>query len=151
MTKDLEGKSQRQARWVQRYGEQDPLIRQILRRHLLKQRQQAEQEPPPFEPSPQFPPLLHLKLPFRPKRPTQVPRIRLIPPQLRPPQQPLRYRPLPIPLRLPLLHALLSFTFLALLPQRPISIPTALGLAFATGFYLHFAAYQMGYRWRKDK
>jgi hypothetical protein len=49
-------------------------------------------------------------------------------------------------LRLPLFHALLSFICLALLPPRPLSIPVALGLAFAIVLYIQILAYRAGYR-----
>jgi hypothetical protein len=150
MTKDPEGKPSRQARWLWRYRGPGLSNYRLIQRQLIKLRQQPKQELLVLEPGQEFPPRLRLKLPFRPKRPTLVPRIRLIPPLLHPPLRPGKNRSLPIPLRLPLLHALLSFVFLALLPQHPLSIPTALGLAFAVAFYIHFAANQMGYRWRKE-
>jgi hypothetical protein len=56
-----------------------------------------------------------------------------------------RRKELPVPLRLPLLHALLSFIFLALLPGHPLSIPTAFGLAAAVVVYIHLLAWRLGY------
>jgi len=77
----------------------------------------------------------------------QVPRLRLV---FRPdlPQHADR-RTLPVALRLPALHALLSFVFLALLPQRPLSIPTALGLASAVIVYIQMLAYGGGHGMRE--
>jgi hypothetical protein len=77
----------------------------------------------------------------------QVPRLRLV---FRPdlPQHADR-RTLPVALRLPALHALLSFVFLALLPQRLLSIPTALGLASAVIVYIQMLAYRQGYGFRR--
>lgn len=58
---------------------------------------------------------------------------------------------LPVPLRLPLLHALLSFIFIALLPQHPLSIPTALGAAFLVVFYILFFALRAGLQFETDE
>jgi hypothetical protein len=78
----------------------------------------------------------------------QVPRLRLVYRPLLP--QPLSdRRALPVALRLPALHALLSFVFLALLPQHPLSIPTALGLAFGVVVYIQVLAYGEGYGFRQ--
>jgi hypothetical protein len=46
-----------------------------------------------------------------------------------------RLRKTPAPLRLPILHAALSFILLSQLPTRPLSIPTALGLGLAIIVY----------------
>lgn len=58
----------------------------------------------------------------------------------------LRMHPTPLPLRLPLIHAVLSFLCLSLLPARPLSIPTALGIATVLIVYLQILAYRTGYR-----
>lgn len=79
------------------------------------------------------------------------------PPGFVPPIQPVNLRrrtkeppprrpAIPAMLRLPLFHALLSFICLALLPPRPLSIPVALGLAFAIVLYIQILAYRAGYR-----
>ena len=120
---------------------------QLIRRHAQRQRQrrQARQEEPIQHPLTLEPGLdpnapLELSQPFRPTRPTQIHRIRLI--RRLPPLPPKDRRGLPASLRLPLFHALLSFIFLSLLPQHPLSIPTALGLAFVIIVYLQFWAYK---------
>jgi hypothetical protein len=93
---------------------------------------------------PHSPNRLPLKQPAPLKRPPLVPSYRL------------RKHPPPVgaalrtPLRLPLLHALLSFIFIALLPQHPLSIPTALGAAFLVVFYLQFFAFRAGYHFRTE-
>ncbi len=81
--------------------------------------------------------------PDEPQRKPKFPRRKsdslLLKVHIRPaPVKPLPIRPNPSTrlLELAFLHACLSFTFLALLPQRPLSIPTALGLAFAAVYYL---------------
>lgn len=55
-------------------------------------------------------------------------------------------RPTPLPIRLPLFHAAVTFTCLALLPQRPLSMPTALGIACVLVIYIQILAYRAGYR-----
>jgi hypothetical protein len=146
-------------KWLRRYrgpGQANYQVSQdqLLARHLqrLQQRKQARQEEPIQHPITLEPGLdpdapLELERPLRPTRPSQIPRLRLLKrPPLPPPSDDLRR--LPIPLRLPLFHALLSFIFLSLLPQRPLSIPTALGLAFACIFYIQFLALRAGFRLR---
>lgn len=103
---------------------------------LFRRRQQAGADLDPNAP-------LKLKKPFRPSRPSQIPRLRLRPRPFPAPER--QRRGLPAPLRLPLLHAVLSFIFLAILPPRPLSIPTALGLAAAIIFYIIAAANYSGY------
>lgn len=93
--------------------------------------------PPPYR--------LPLKQPNFNRPPLLVPRYRL----LRRPSW-ISREALPVPLRLPLLHALLSFIFIALLPQHPVSIPTALGAAFLIVFYLLFFALRAGYRFQSE-
>jgi hypothetical protein len=56
-----------------------------------------------------------------------------------------RLRPTPLPVRLPLFHALVSFGCLSLLPASPLAIPTAFGLATALVFYIQILAYHTGY------
>ena len=51
-----------------------------------------------------------------------------------------RVRPTPAPLRLPLVHAGLSFAILAGLPRHPMAMPTALGLALAIVVYAEMLA-----------
>ena len=51
-----------------------------------------------------------------------------------------RVRPTPAPLRLPLLHAGLSFVILAALPRHPMAMPTALGLALVIVVYAEMLA-----------
>ena len=55
-----------------------------------------------------------------------------------------RLRPTPEPLRLPLLHAGLSFLILAALPRHPMAMPTALGLALALVVYAEMLARAIG-------
>jgi len=92
-------------------------------------------------------PRLEFKQPFTLTRPSQIPRLRLTP-RPPPPQPPVDRS---APLRLPVLHALLSFLFLAFLPSRLLSIPVALGLAAAVVFYLLVAANLAGYHLDFDK
>ena len=47
--------------------------------------------------------------------------------------------------RLPLLHAVLTFTFLALLPVHPMAMPTALGVSSLAMVYIHLLANGCGY------
>lgn len=54
-----------------------------------------------------------------------------------------RVKPTPAPLRLPLVHAGLSFAILAALPQHPLAMPTALGLALAIVIYTEMLASKM--------
>ena len=105
-------------------------------------------------------PRLLLKQPLgSPAKAAQLgPPLRLIPaaePLPLPPDLPHLRRKTPrrwIPplLRLPLFHALLSVLILACLPHHPLSIPTALGLAFAVTFYVQVLAYRAGFSldWR---
>ena len=100
-------------------------------------------------------PRLLLKQPLgSPAKTAQLgPPLRLIPaaePLPLPPDLPRLRRKTPrrwIPplLRLPLFHALLSVLILACLPHHPLSIPTALGLAFAVTFYVQVLAYRAGF------
>lgn len=57
-----------------------------------------------------------------------------------------RLRPTPIPMRLPLFHAALTFACLGLLPSRPLAMPLAFGLASAIVLYIQIAARRSGYR-----
>jgi hypothetical protein len=148
------GKFRWNEKWLRRYrgpnqANYEVIQAELLARHAqrLQQRKQARQEEPIQHPLTLEPGLdpntpLELKWPFRPTRPSQIPRLRLLRrPLLLPPSD--DSGSLPAPLRLPLLHALLSFIFLSLLPQHPLSIPTALGLAFACIFYIQFLAFTM--------
>jgi hypothetical protein len=87
-------------------------------------------------------PRLTFRRPFRfPADPPPIRPVRLFHPlDRRVPRQ------MPVPWRLPLLHALLTFTLLSLLPQRPLSIPVALGGAAAAVFYIHVLANCTGHR-----
>jgi hypothetical protein len=147
------------AECLRRLGSQ-PAWRQAARDKLqagwqerLEAHRQAHAPGPPPHPvtlNPElgFSLLLKLYRSLRLRRPSQIPRLHLRP---RPPPAPgpADYRRrMPLPLRLPLFHAMLSVVFLALLPSHPLSIPTALGLAFALSFYVQFLANWLGYHWK---
>lgn len=56
-----------------------------------------------------------------------------------------RVRPTPAPLRLPLVHAGLSFAILAALPHHPLAMPTAVGLALVIVIYTEMLAKRIGF------
>lgn len=97
---------------------------------------------PPTRPMPDLHAPLEVKGSFAPpKRPAQYgPPLMLIPKP--PPSEPAPdyRRVLPQALRLPLLHAALSFAILYLLPSHPLSMPTAIGLAAALIIYVQWLA-----------
>lgn len=109
-------------------------IRALLRAHL------PPPEPPPDSPPPDpYAPLPVSGFFAPPQKPAPTGPPIILVPKAPPADPPPDYRRvLPEPLRLPVLHAALSFAILALLPSHPLAMPTAIGLAAAVIIYVQW-------------
>jgi hypothetical protein len=147
--------SRRLAEWLWRYRGPEQTYTQAMQTRLMQVRhkrkkiraRRADFTTTALDPDADQPIVLELRRPVQIRFPSQMPRLRLFLRRLTA-NPPLEAQAHPAALRLPLFYALLSFTFLALLPPRPLSIPTALGLAAAVVFYIQFFARWIGYRFR---